>query len=114
MRVLDSEQEGFNLGKAYEKKLTKIITVNTKPEIEILVIIHEGSYDNFTNKTPKNTKASEYCKTNCKTKGIKQSGFVKGYFTDADKLINTLKVYKQYKNKQINYSLYDLLNIVKI
>ena len=45
-RILDSRREDFKLRKAYESKVD-VINVITAPEIEMLIIIHQGKYNDF-------------------------------------------------------------------
>ena len=58
-RVLDSRRENFKLSKTYQSKID-VINVVTAPEIEILIIYHEGKYKEFKNS---GEKPSTYCKS---------------------------------------------------
>lgn len=109
LRVIDSKSENFDLGKAYNKKVNNIINTYTKPEIEILVIIHKNLYQTYSNKFKSIKKPSDYCIQDLKIRNVKKSGFVKSYFTDIEKLVEVLKTYNTYNNKQNNYSIYNLL-----
>ena len=62
LRILDSRREQFKLSKAYEHKI-EVINVITAPEIEMLVILGEGKYDEYK-KSGK--KPSDFCKTDLK------------------------------------------------
>jgi|LSQX01.2.fsa_nt_gb hypothetical protein len=108
LRVLDSETERFNLGNEYSKKVDNIITANTKPEIEILVIIDSNHYDVFTRRFKSHTKPSSYCRGQLNIKNVKQQGFVRNYFSDIDSLVQSLETYKRYTNQK-NYTIFDLL-----
>ncbi len=46
VRILDSHNEHFKLSKAYRHKVD-VINVVTAPEIEMLIILHEGKYKEF-------------------------------------------------------------------
>ncbi len=46
LRILDSRNENFKLGKAYKDKVA-VIDVITAPEIEMLIILNENKYDEF-------------------------------------------------------------------
>lgn len=56
IRVLDSRRENFRLGKPYCDEVD-IINVIIAPEIEMLIILNEGKYDQFkkSGKNPANT-----------------------------------------------------------
>lgn len=57
IRVLDSRNENFKIGKAYQHKVD-IIDIITAPEIEMLIIFAENKYTQFM-KTGK--KPSDFC-----------------------------------------------------
>lgn len=109
LRVIDSENERFNLGKAYSNKVNNIIIANTKPEVEILVVIDKKLYQTYSNKFKSVKKPSDYCIQDLRIPNVKKSGFVKSHFNDIDKLVKVLKTYNTYNNKQKNYSIYNLL-----
>ncbi|MGL5977764.1 MAG: hypothetical protein ACRCZJ_02050 [Erysipelotrichaceae bacterium] len=91
LRILDSRKENFKLGRAYISKI-KVINVITAPEIEVLVIINEGKYQDY--KSSKQ-KPSEYCKRELGLKDIKSAQGVKKYFSNPDVLVDCIKKYKQ-------------------
>jgi hypothetical protein len=106
LRVLDSRREGFPLSKAYAHKI-KVINVITAPEIEMLIILNEGKYNEFK-KARK--KPSDFCKEDLGFSDVKSYLFVKEYFNDVDTLINAIKEYKRVSNIQRGeYALADLL-----
>ncbi len=105
IRILDSTKEKFKLDKEYGEKIEEVIQCYyTKSEIEILYIIAEGKYDNYTNKYH-NMKPSKYVKAILKMKKCKSYDFAKTYFESCD-LIELLKEYKKIKN-QSELCLYD-------
>lgn len=94
-RILDSHNENFKISKPYQKKI-EVINVVTSPEIEMLIIINEGLYDDFSRKkTKKKLKPSDYCKVKFKNKNIKSEAFVREYFSDIDQLIASIKEYQR-------------------
>ncbi len=95
-RILDSRREDFKLRKAYESKVD-VINVITAPEIEMLVIIHEGKYAQYC-KVKSNTKPSDYCKDTLKYPSIKSTEFITEYFSNIDDLINAIKEYRRLSN----------------
>ncbi len=107
-RILDSVNEKFKLSKAYRNKVD-VINIYTRPEIEILIIINESKYDEFSKKYKNKIKASEYCKTKLKLKDIKTRNFILNYFSDSDKLVHVIKEYQRVTKKTEHKSLADLL-----
>lgn len=93
-RILDSKREQFKLRKAYQNKV-EVINVITAPEIEMLVIISEEKFEEYSRKYKNSTKPSEYCKSVLKIKNIKDPNFIKSYFDDIDKLIQAIQEYKR-------------------
>ncbi len=107
-RVLDSIKENFCLSKLYKDKV-EVINIYTTPEIEMLIIICEGRYDDYTNKKKKNMKPSEYCKSVLKFSGVKSRSFVIDYFFESDKLVKSILEYQRLMKKNKNKTLADLL-----
>lgn len=108
IRILDSRRENFKLSKAYQSKVD-VINVITAPEIELLIILNEGKYREFS-KSGK--KPSDFCKMNLKMPDVKAYTFVKDYFSDHKELISAIKKYAEItKKRKDEYRLLDLLNI---
>jgi hypothetical protein len=106
LRILDSRRTNFKLSKAYRDKIS-IIDIITAPEIEMLIIFNENKYKEF--KTSK-MKPSDFCKIKLKLSKVKNYYFVKEYFKDVDKLVNSIQEYKRVSNiKDKEYTLSDLL-----
>lgn len=107
IRVIDSRSEKFKLSKAYSCQV-EIVNVITTPEIEILIIIGEGKYNEYTkNKT---MKPSTYCKTILKLKYVKSPDFIRNYFSNPDRLIRCITEYQHlHKSKNKEATLYDLI-----
>ena len=95
-RILDSRREDFKLRKAYESKVD-VINVITAPEIEMLIIIHQGKYNDFC-KVKSHTKPSYFCKNAVKLASIKSTKFVEDYFLNIDDLIYAIQEYKRLSN----------------
>lgn len=107
LRVIDSHREEFKLSKAYQCQVD-IINVVTAPEIEMLVIVSKGLYDDFCRSGIK--KPSDYCKTILKIKNVKSPKFIKKYFSDSEFLVDSImKYHRIHKPKHNEASLYDLL-----
>lgn len=88
-RILDSRRENFRLSKAYQKKVD-VINVVTAPEIEMLIILNEGRYNEFKKS---GVKPSEYCKSELGYKNVKSYDFVAQYFADPSILVAAIKEY---------------------
>lgn len=73
----------------------------------MLVILDNGNYDDYCKYKTKE-KSSTYCKKKYGFKHLKSKGFMTGYFSEIDKLLNSLEIYNSVKN-QDSYCLYDLL-----
>jgi hypothetical protein len=106
IRILDSHREEFRLSKAYQHKID-VINVVTAPEIEMLIIHNEASYEQFK-KSGK--KPSDFCKTDLRMGDVKSYEFVKAYFSNPETLIQAIREYHRVANIQKGeYTLFDLL-----
>ncbi|PKH02540.1 hypothetical protein CXF72_11100 [Psychromonas sp. MB-3u-54] len=106
LRILDSRTENFKLSKVYVNKVS-VIDIITAPEIEMLIIVSEGKYTDFK-KSRK--KPSDFCKMELKFRNVKSYDFVKNYFNDINKLIESIFEYKKVSNiKNGEYTIFDLL-----
>ena len=106
LRILDSRRENFNLSAAYKNKID-VINIITAPEIEMLVILNEHKYNEFK-KSRK--KPSDFCKQDLHYKYVKNTEFLKDYFSDADDLIAAIKEYKRISDiPKGEFTLADLL-----
>ena len=94
IRVLDSRKEVFKLSKAYVDKID-VVNIITAPEIEILIILREGKYQDFKKSK---LKPSDYCKQKLKMSNVKRYDFVTDYFSDVSVLVDVLKQYKNLPN----------------
>ena len=108
LRILDSRNENFKLNKAYVDKVD-VINIITAPEIEMLIICNENKFEEF--KKAK-MKPSKFCKTVLKFSNVKSYEFVKGYFSNTDKLIESIREYRRVSNiKKGEFTLSDLLKL---
>lgn len=96
LRILDSHTERFRLSPAYEHKVD-VIKVVTSPEIEMLLILGEGKYNDYIKKASA-ISPSTFCKQELKMNGnIKSQKFIRDYFSNINVLINTIREYKRVK-----------------
>lgn len=91
-RILDSKTEKFKLRKTYASKVD-VINIITAPEIEILVILKEGKFDDYC-KCKSKFKPSEYCSQVLRIPKVKNEDFLEEYFSDVEELENVIKEYK--------------------
>ena len=106
LRIIDSKNEKFRLRKAYRGRF-EILTAITNPEIEILIVIDKGDYDEFC-KNKSKEKPSEFCKRVYNYNRIKRKGFMYNYFKESKKLIDAIKGHKKHKDNKI-LTLFDLI-----
>lgn len=107
IRVLDSRREKFKLSRPYCDEVD-VINVITAPEIEMLIILNEGRYEQFKKS---GMKPSEYCKQIFKNENLKSRKWVKEYFRNIDDLLRSIRMYNRvaYVRKG-EYTLQDLIN----
>lgn len=108
IRIIDSRTESYKIQGAYKEKVEgEVVNCFTRPEIEMLVIINEGKYDQFKRSK---LKPSEFCVHNLnKGKNIKNKGFITQYFADVDALVKTLEEYHQKRPDKKEDTIYSLL-----
>ena len=113
-RIIDSKSENFNFGSARDRKIfeekIEVINVITPPEIELLIIVSEEKYDDFSRSGI--DKPSDYCIQKLKLSNVKSYDFVKEYFSDVSKLLDAIKKVHSIKKSSIPngfLTLYDLL-----
>ncbi len=107
IRIIDSIKEQFKLTKAYKDRY-KVYSAATNPEIEILIILDQGALDEYTKKKSTN-KPSTYCKEMLGLRNVKSKTFMNEYFTDVEKLIQSIKMHKKSFGRD-HLTIYDLLN----
>lgn len=107
IRILDSRRENFKISKAYQNKVD-VINIITAPEIEMLIIFHEGKYNEFkkSKKSP-----SDFCKRDLKMRNVKTYDCIKDYFEDPAILIGAIQEY--HKISKVLKGEYTLLDLMK-
>ena len=106
IRVLDSRRENFKLSRPYCDRV-EVINVITAPEIEMLIILNEGRYDQFKKS---GMKPSEYCKQIFKNENLKSRKWVKEYFRNIDDLLRSIRLYEHVSDvRKGEHTLQDLL-----
>lgn len=111
LRILDSRKERFKLRKVYQERYCeRVFSVFTRPEIEILVIIHHGDFGKYTTKRKSSTKPSEYCKEHYSMPNIKSKGQLIGCFPSSQALVDAICEYAS-SIKTSEHTLKDLLAI---
>lgn len=78
LRVLDSVHEKFILPPAF-RKTTPVVSCYTRPEIERLIILHEG-WESEWQKVKSRTKPSDFCKERINSR-IKQEDWLRQYWS---------------------------------
>lgn len=106
-RILDSRKENFILPKVYQRKISEINNVNTRPEIEILYIIYHNDFEQYTNGNYE--KPSKFVRSHYKDLENVKTYEDNYQFWDNhfEELIKVLKQYKSYHNKELTIA--DLL-----
>ena len=109
IRVQDSRRASLGLPFAFQHLIAKEIKCLTRPEIEILVIIAEGRYEDFHSRK---MKPSIYCKDRLGFSDVKSYGFMRDYFSDINHLLRAIKKYDEYTHQTApdEITFYDLLN----
>lgn len=92
LRVLDSPRERFRLGRLYSNRFP-VVSVYTRPEIEMLVIIREGKYADYS-KRKSSTKPSVYCKDVLRMRDVKSKGFLEEYW-DSESIAVAAREYRR-------------------
>lgn len=99
IRILDSRKESYNIADEFKGKLAGITNCYTRPEIELLIILHQGHYDKYRRSNYK--KPSDYCIHELKLgKKIKRKGFISDYFRDSEALIHVLEQYHRIRSDE--------------
>lgn len=102
-RILDSDNENFNI----KHKNTVVTNILTKPEIEMLIIIDLGLYNEYQ-KVKKNLKPSVFLKS--KIDYHKGEKFWTSYYqNDVEKLIRNIKEYHRVRPIKNQMSILDIM-----
>ena len=103
LRILDSRQEGFRLDRLFRDRFD-VVTLTTRPEIEILLILKNGDYEEFC-KVKSRMKPSVFCRL--KYGYRKNQGEFISFFKDVDELVEVLHHYSAITSDK--QTLYDLI-----
>lgn len=105
LRIIDSRNEKFRLGKLYRDRFP-VYNILTTPEIEMLMVWGEGLYDEFrkSKKKPSDFIASVHAR-----KEIKSKAYLEKYYFDVEYLIHAIETYHQDAAHRGEYGLYHLL-----
>ena len=109
----DGLTDTLRIPKKYANKIISVKKYCTKPELEILLILSEGLYDNFQ-KVKSSKKPKDFAKENIsigRTKYKNQTKFYADYYgSNVDLLVEAIRKYKSLnKNKKDELYLCDLL-----
>lgn len=91
VRILDSRRENFVLGRLYRERYP-VFNFYTHPEIEMLIIVREGSFSNYSQHFKSTMKPSEYCMQKLKLGDVKSREFLEQYWT-AETLCQAIRDY---------------------
>lgn len=92
VRILDSLRERFKLGPLYASRYP-VASVHTRPEIEMLVIIQEGQFADYS-KRKSSMKPSVYCKSVLGIRDVKSQQFLNEYW-DVERIIAAATQYRK-------------------
>lgn len=86
----------------YKKKVSEVVELRTRPEIEILDILYHQDYQRYTNNYKSKVKPSDFVKQYYNDLKSVKSYDENYYFWNShyDDLINVLKQYKQYHSSE--------------
>ncbi|WP_400243844.1 hypothetical protein AB3U99_21875 [Niallia sp. JL1B1071] len=99
IRILDSRNESYKIADEFKGKLASITNCYTRPEIELLIILHKGHYDKFMRSKYK--KPSDYCIHDLNLgKKIKSKAFISNYFQDPEELVQVLEIYHRVRSDE--------------
>lgn len=93
VRVLDSLRERFRLGQLYARRFP-VISVYTRPEIEMLIIVREGKFSEYA-KRKSSMKPSAYCREAMRFPNVKSGEFLRSYWDDAGKIVAAAVEYRR-------------------
>ena len=91
LRVLDSRRENFALGRLYRERYP-VFNFYTHPEIEMLIIVREDCFADYSKHHKSSMKPSEYCMQKLKFGDVKSRTFLESYWT-AESLVQAIRSY---------------------
>lgn len=92
LRILDSPRERFRLGRLYSERFP-VVSVYTRPEIEMLVIIREGRYADYSKRSSA-MKPSIFCKDVLRMRDVKSAAFLEDYWS-AGAIVDAARDYRK-------------------
>lgn len=103
IRVLDRDNENFNVSKPYKEKI-EIVNIVTSPEIEMLIICNENMYEEYC-KVKSNLTPSNFCKQYISNlKYNKKMDDIYDYFDTPEKLVRAIKLYHEKHKTRSKYT----------
>lgn len=88
----------FKISTVYRELLKGPVDIITRPEIEMLYIISEGKFDDYSKY---NGKPSQFVKDRLRCKFIKQYNYVHDYFGNINRLMDSIDFYHRTKKDEI-------------
>lgn len=92
IRIVDSDSDVLKPFRGYEHAY-RVVNLRTHPEIEMLVIINEGMYADYTNKHKSSMMPSDYCKTRLGLRQVKKYSWLERYWAVPGDLERALSEY---------------------
>ncbi len=90
-RIVDSRAERFKLGALYRDRFP-VLSFFTHPEIEMLIVVREGKYSDYTRKYKSKMRPNVYCSQVLGLGNVKSKGFLADYW-DANLLCDAIRDY---------------------
>lgn len=110
-RIVDSRSSSFILPRNV-RRAAKVESFFTRPEIEMLVIHREDAYDDWLRESRRDRqlKPSEFCKGTLGFDRVKETAFLRSYWSDSAALVQSIRKYARYcQRRKGEYVLADLL-----
>lgn len=92
IRLIDSKSDVLRLDAPYRGK-AEIIDLHTQPEIEMLVIINEGGYDDYTRKHKSRMMPSDFCIRELGLRRVKSERWLEDYWGKPGILEHAIREY---------------------
>lgn len=96
LRIADSRSEQFKLKALYSDRFL-VKSYYTRPEIEMLTIIREGKYKEYS-KVKSHMKPNVYCKQQLGMRDIKRKSFLDKYWKSDGALLDAIEEYRRLSN----------------
>lgn len=105
--VVDKEVK-LKIKKIFSHNIDDQICIITRPEIEMLMIMAMGQYNNYQ-KVKSKQKPSDYMKS-LVGESVKNEKYVEKFYNQYD-LVSAIKEYHKVRPNKLQYSLKDILNV---